>query len=31
MLERNLINVKNVEKLSVNTQLLFNTSEFILE
>ena len=31
MLERNLINVKNVEKLSVNMQLLLNTSEFILE
>ena len=31
MLERNLINVKNVEKLSVNMQLLLNTSQFILE
>ena len=31
ILERKLINVKNVEKPLVNPQLLLNTSEFILE
>ena len=30
ILERSLINVKNVEKPSVATQLLLNTREFIL-
>ena len=30
-MERNFINVKNVEKPLVNPQLLLNTSEFILE
>ena len=30
-LERNHIDVKNVEKLSVSMQLLLNTSEFILK